>query len=148
MKAAEIRNLSAEELDKKLAELKDELFKLRFQQAVNQGIVKRNARFVYPAGSLRQDPRPGNGKAIVFDAVFRHQGYIFPEPVIVVTGCFTVGMIADRTGLFAELVPDTRGFPVFIPCAFDLKRGSRGAPEKILRKAHSRSLLFDVLYLL
>jgi large subunit ribosomal protein L29 len=36
MKAAEIRNLSAEELDKKLAELKDELFKLRFQQAVNQ----------------------------------------------------------------------------------------------------------------
>ena len=36
MKAAEIKNLSAEELDKKLAELKDELFKLRFQQAVNQ----------------------------------------------------------------------------------------------------------------
>ena len=36
MKAAEIRNLSAEELEKKLAELKDELFKLRFQQAVNQ----------------------------------------------------------------------------------------------------------------
>ena len=36
MKAAEIRNLSAEELEAKLAELKDELFKLRFQQAVNQ----------------------------------------------------------------------------------------------------------------
>ena len=36
MKAAEIRNLSAAELDAKLAELKDELFKLRFQQAVNQ----------------------------------------------------------------------------------------------------------------
>ena len=36
MKAGEIRNLSAAELDAKLAELKDELFKLRFQQAVNQ----------------------------------------------------------------------------------------------------------------
>jgi large subunit ribosomal protein L29 len=36
MKASEIRNLSAAELDAKLAELKDELFKLRFQQAVNQ----------------------------------------------------------------------------------------------------------------
>ena len=36
MKASEIRNLSASELDAKLAELKDELFKLRFQQAVNQ----------------------------------------------------------------------------------------------------------------
>ncbi len=36
MKASEIRKMSAEELDKQLAELKDELFKLRFQQAINQ----------------------------------------------------------------------------------------------------------------
>ena len=36
MKASEIRKLSAKELDAKLLELKDDLFKLRFQQAVNQ----------------------------------------------------------------------------------------------------------------
>ena len=36
MKASEIRKLSAKELDAKLLELKDELFKLRFQQAANQ----------------------------------------------------------------------------------------------------------------
>lgn len=36
MKAEEIRKLSAAEMDKKLAELKKELFNLRFQQAVNQ----------------------------------------------------------------------------------------------------------------
>ena len=36
MKASEIRKLAAKELDAKLLELKDELFKLRFQQAVNQ----------------------------------------------------------------------------------------------------------------
>ena len=36
MKASEIRKLSAKELDAKLLELKVELFKLRFQQAVNQ----------------------------------------------------------------------------------------------------------------
>ncbi|MCH5197632.1 MAG: 50S ribosomal protein L29 [Oscillospiraceae bacterium] len=36
MKAAEIRKLSASELEAKLRELKDELFKLRFQQAINQ----------------------------------------------------------------------------------------------------------------
>ncbi|NLP47912.1 MAG: 50S ribosomal protein L29 [Clostridiales bacterium] len=36
MKAVEIRKLSAKELDAKLLELKDELFKLRFQQAINQ----------------------------------------------------------------------------------------------------------------
>ena len=36
MKASEVRELSAKELDAKLLELKDELFKLRFQQAINQ----------------------------------------------------------------------------------------------------------------
>ena len=36
MKASEIRNMSAAELDAKLLALKDELFKLRFQQAINQ----------------------------------------------------------------------------------------------------------------
>ncbi|MBQ7669711.1 MAG: 50S ribosomal protein L29 [Clostridia bacterium] len=36
MKATELRKLSASDLDKKLAELKDELFKLRFQHAINQ----------------------------------------------------------------------------------------------------------------
>ncbi len=36
MKASEIRNMSSQELDAKLLELKDELFKLRFQQTINQ----------------------------------------------------------------------------------------------------------------
>ena len=36
MKASEIRKMTAAELDAKLLELKDELFKLRFQQAINQ----------------------------------------------------------------------------------------------------------------
>lgn len=36
MKASEIRKMSASELDTKIHDLKDELFKLRFQQAINQ----------------------------------------------------------------------------------------------------------------
>lgn len=36
MKAVEIRKLSSAEMDAKLLELKDELFKLRFQQTINQ----------------------------------------------------------------------------------------------------------------
>ena len=36
MKAAELRELSTEELGKKLADLKQELFNLRFQHAINQ----------------------------------------------------------------------------------------------------------------
>ncbi len=36
MKATELRNMSEAELDTKLHDLKDELFKLRFQHAINQ----------------------------------------------------------------------------------------------------------------
>ena len=36
MKASELRELSQAELEQKLAELKQELFNLRFQHAVNQ----------------------------------------------------------------------------------------------------------------
>ena len=36
MKANELRNMTAEELSKKLKELKEELFNLRFQLAINQ----------------------------------------------------------------------------------------------------------------
>ena len=49
MKAQEIRAMSSEELEKKLKELKNELFNLRFQNAINQldnphriGDVKRD----------------------------------------------------------------------------------------------------------
>ena len=43
MKASEIRKLSAKELDAKLLELKDELFKLRFQQAVTSSTTRRES---------------------------------------------------------------------------------------------------------
>lgn len=36
MKANEIREMTAEDLQKKLTQLKDELFHLRFQLAINQ----------------------------------------------------------------------------------------------------------------
>ena len=36
MKATEIREMNAEELNAKLKELKNELFNLRFQHAINQ----------------------------------------------------------------------------------------------------------------
>lgn len=36
MKASDMRKMSKSELDAKLLELKDELFKLRFQQTINQ----------------------------------------------------------------------------------------------------------------
>ncbi len=59
MKASEIREMSVEELQTKLTELKEELFNLRFQLAVNQlenssriGAVKKDIARV--ATILRQ----------------------------------------------------------------------------------------------
>lgn len=36
MKANELKKMTVDELDKELARLKDELFRLRFQHAINQ----------------------------------------------------------------------------------------------------------------
>ena len=49
MKASELRELSVEELQRKLTELKEELFNLRFQLAVNQ--LENSARI----GAVKKD---------------------------------------------------------------------------------------------
>ena len=65
MKAAEIRELTADELNTKLADLKAELFNLRFQLAINQldnpmriSAVKKDiarVKTVIPENELRAD---------------------------------------------------------------------------------------------
>ena len=54
MKANEIKEMTADELNTKLAELKEELFNLRFQHAVNQlenpkrlQAVKKDIRYMH-----------------------------------------------------------------------------------------------------
>ena len=49
MKASEIREMSVEELELKLADLKEELFNLRFQLAVNQ--LENSSR----SGAVKKD---------------------------------------------------------------------------------------------
>lgn len=49
MKASELRDMSVEELQTKLTELKEELFNLRFQLAVNQ--LKNSSRI----GAVKKD---------------------------------------------------------------------------------------------
>ena len=44
MKANEIKDMTVDELNSKLAELKQELFNLRFQHAVNQWRILRDFR--------------------------------------------------------------------------------------------------------
>jgi large subunit ribosomal protein L29 len=52
MKASELRDMSVEELQTKLTELKEELFNLRFQLAVNQ--LENSSRIGAVSTVLRQ----------------------------------------------------------------------------------------------
>ena len=54
MKASEIREMSVEELELKLADLKEELFNLRFQLAVNQ--LENSSRI----GAVKKDIARGS----------------------------------------------------------------------------------------
>ena len=54
MKASEIREMSSEELQTKLTELKEELFNLRFQLAVNQ--LENSSRI----GAVKKDIARGS----------------------------------------------------------------------------------------
>ena len=58
MKAAEIRNMSAAELETKLADLKKDLFMLRMQHATNQLDNPVKITAVKPRHRARQDRHP------------------------------------------------------------------------------------------
>ena len=60
MKASEMRKLSPAELDAKLIELKDELFNLRFQQAINQLDNAVTEACKIPQGAERPSQGHGN----------------------------------------------------------------------------------------
>jgi len=69
MKASEIRELSSEELNKKLKDLKSELFNLRFQHAINQlenpmriRAVKKDIARILTVLTLRELQKVPHGK--------------------------------------------------------------------------------------
>ena len=110
-----------------------------FQQAVDQPVIERCARFIHFAGTFRQDPRPGYGEPVVPDPVLCHQGHIFLIPVIMVAGGFPVGPVQDLPGQGAVFVPDARAFSVLVPGALDLEGSRCRTPDKIIPETHIHS---------
>ena len=102
---------------------------------VEEKVGKDAGGIIFPGGHVEE------GEPVT-DSVIRHQGNILPETVIMVTGNPAIRSVRNRSRLFAEFIPDARGFSVLIPCAFDLERRCGCAPDKILRKTHSFFLPF------
>jgi len=84
--------------------------------------------------------RPGERKAITIEAESAHERDVVAVAVVVVAGDVAGIGVGDLAGCVGEAVPDGFAFAIFIPCAFDLVRGSGGAPEEAGGERKVRSL--------
>ena len=114
---------------------------IRRDQLVNELIVEIDALLIYLAVSLGEYAGPCYGEAVGLEAHLLHQGYVFPEPVIVVAGDLIVG---DRRILDAD-VHYRQTFAVLVGGAFRLERGGRCSPEKSFREGSYTRCLHGAL---
>ena len=66
------------------------------QQLIQQPVVEIEALWLWCAGSLREDTRPGNRKTIGLCAQCLHQLNVFPVKMIMVGRGVGVAVIGDR----------------------------------------------------
>jgi hypothetical protein len=100
------------------------------QHTVQQAVVKIDAGLVDRAGTLGNQPRPGEGEAIAVEAAVADEVEILGPAIVVVAGdAAVVGIlhIARRGG---EGVPDAGAATVEL-AALDLIGGGRGAKHEI-----------------
>ena len=107
-----------------------------FKHLINEPVVEIDAFFVDRAGTIRQQPRPGDRKTVVVHAKLRHQRHVFLITVIMVAGDIAGMAFKHFSGSVAELVPHRKTLSIFKGCAFNLIGRGRGAPDKILTETH------------
>ena len=109
-----------------------------FEKFVHQTVVEIEALGVRRTRSLGKHPRPRDRKSIGLGPQFPDQPDVFLVAVIVVVGAVGVAAIRDLARRMRKGIPDRTTAAVFIDGAFDLIRGSRGAPYKTFREAARR----------
>ncbi len=105
-----------------------------FQQFIYKIAVKLQTFFVDSACAVRQNARPGDGKAVGFQPQLPHERNVLFPPVVVVTGHLTSLPAENSTGLAAEYIPDRIGLPILVPGPLDLIGRSASSPDEIFRK--------------
>ena len=115
-------------------------------QFIDHLIIKINPLLIYLPISVRNDPRPGNGKTISFQPQLFHQGNIF-FPVMVKITCHLTVRLAVRTFKGIE-IRHRHSLPVRIKAALDLERRRSGAPEKMFRKFCFHTIFSNLYFLI
>ncbi len=104
------------------------------QKTIHQPAVEVHSLLIDLAASQRQNPRPGDRKAVGLQSQLFHQTNVFfPQTVVVI--CHIAGIVvADLSGGVREAVPGRFAFAVLVPGTFDLVGSGGRSPDEVLRK--------------
>src|SRR5438477_225790 len=111
---------------------------IRGEKLIDEAAVKAETLGVWLAGTAGLDARPRDREAVAPHLQGLHDAYVFDVAVVVVAGDVTVVVVLYLAASMREAVPDRFALAVFVPRAFNLVRGSRGAPPEIFREGDGR----------
>ncbi len=113
---------------------RDERNNVCIQETIHQPAIEVHSLLIDLAAPGRQNPRPGNGKAVSLQPQLLHQADIFfPQAIMIV--CHIPGIVVpDFSWGMCEPVPGRFSLAVPVPGAFDLVGSGRRTPDKIFRK--------------
>ncbi len=114
-------------------------FDTRFEQCVDQMLVKREASFVDRTRAIRNDARPRDREAIGFQADLLHDIHVVAIAVIMVAGDVSSMIAEDGSWLPAHHIPNAGTFSIVVTSSFYLISGSRRPPCKSIWEAGTRS---------
>lgn len=97
------------------------------QQRVDEPHVVVQACFTEGlGGSVWEDTRPRDGKAIVGHAQVLQGGHVLGNLVITVAGHVSIVIVLNIQWCVRKHVPNTESFAICSPCTFNLKKTTRG----------------------
>ncbi len=107
------------------------------ENGIDEPVVKCESWLIRRTATLRQNPRPGDGKTVGLNAELLHQGNIFGITVVVIASNVAGVMVGDAA-LQPVGVPDAEPAAVLARRALDLEGGGRHAPKKIAPQRRNR----------
>ena len=105
------------------------------EKLVDESRVEVDSFLVDYAGSLRVNPAPRHAEAIRVEAELRHDRDVVLVPTVVVAGDVAGLVEPGVAGSVGEAVPHAASRAVRGGGAFDLVRGSRCSPQKVVGEA-------------
>ena len=109
------------------------------KQGVDQPVVERQSFLIHGPCPVGKYARPGQRQSIRLKTDLTHQGDVFFEAVVVITRHSPAVTLLHSIRAIAIIIPDTRLSSPHTGGPFDLIRGRRSAPHKIVFEWHATS---------